>query len=96
MDCPAPVQQQPDGFRLEKRLDVMKEIVIISVIIFAEALRVETASIVASLDIAKSIAQALPQESLPAHLAGFALLVQAAPASIVARPATARQIALLL
>ena len=94
-DCPAPIQQQPDGFRLKRRLDVMKEIVI-SPIIFSEALRVETASIVASLDIAKSIAQALPQESLPARLAGFALLVQAAPASIVARPATARQIAPLL
>ena len=86
-DCPAPIQQQPDGFRLKRRLDVMKEIVI-SPIIFSEALRVETASIVASLDIAKWIAQALPLESLPTplpSLVAFALQAQVVPASTAAR-----------
>jgi hypothetical protein len=60
---------------------------------------VETVSIVVSLDIANSIAQALPLESLPMPLLSLvasAPQVQAVLASTVARLATARQIAHLL
>jgi hypothetical protein len=58
-------------------------------------LLVETASIVASLDIAKLIAQALPLGS-PLFLADSVPQEWAVPASIAARLAIARQIVPLL
>ena len=56
----------------------------------SEVLLVETASIADSLDIAKSIAQALALGNQP-YLADSVPRVQAVPALTAARPATAKQ-----